>query len=195
MFPDAPEICDLLDNDCDRIVDEGFLNAQVVVGNVRPLDQLPAGVGVCSNAFTGSVCSTNYAVDITIINRGTIPVPATSTLRIENRFGGTLGGPMPVGATVAVAGSVTRTYCFGTYEADEPETLVAVLAGTPADSCREFTGSRADVEFGNGVEICDGRDNDCDRRVDESPEACGVILDCIQTRPGVYECVGTLEDE
>lgn len=195
VYPGAPEICDSLDNDCDTVVDEGYLSANVTVGPVRPLDQVAGGRAVCSNSFTGAVCAANYAVDVTIANQGTIPGPATSTLTLYNPSNAILAGPMPIGEAVPVGGSITRTYCFGMYTATAPEDLRATLAGTETNSCRVFSGLRDDVVYGDGDEICDGRDNDCDVRTDESPDACGAVLDCVQPTPGNYICSGTLEDE
>jgi streptogramin lyase len=191
--PGHPEVCDLIDNDCDVIIDEGFLNVDVEVGAVTPLDQVPGGTTACSNGFTGRVCASNYAVEVTVTNRGTIPVPSTSSVTMFNEDGDVIGGPMNLGATIAVSGAITRTYCFGPYTAPEPEDLTVGVTGTATNSCQTFDGTAADVDFSDGLEVCDGRDNDCDNQTDESPEACGVVLECLRTVSGTFECVGALE--
>jgi streptogramin lyase len=194
VFPGAAEVCDTLDNDCNGFADEIFVDADIEVTNVQQLTTVEDIAATCDNTFTQLVCSGALAVTVRVDNTGSVVVPAASTLIF---YKGTLSSapvssPFPLGRNVALSSSEEYTYCFGNVFNPTPTSLHARLSPPSGAGCQTISDEIPNVSFSNGVEVCDGFDNDCDGRVDEAGEACGGGRECVAVAGGGFICAGTL---
>ena len=158
ISPGVPERCDMIDNNCNAMVDEGF-GVGVDCAN---------GVGACQVTST-TVCSTSY-VDVVCGGKPGAPQPETCNGidddcngRIDDVPGGATTGDVANcgGCNVACAalsnsvpacvmGGCVSACAMGFVDADR----------NPANGCEcKLTN--------NGVETCDGVDNDCNGVVDD----------------------------
>jgi uncharacterized protein (TIGR03382 family) len=191
------EICgDMLDNDCDGLTDEDFLEGTITVDRVasgdptfdmRDCDIIAGdGTGMCT------------AVVFTVENTGTLPI--SSGLDVVVSVAGpptaVLSSGETLPRTVAAGDEDTFTYCWRNEFAYTNARVVVGLDG----GCNDLESNPASSPRTNliicGAEVCDGGDNDGDRSVDEMPEACGgnPTLRCVNDR-SVYSCVPTLSGE
>ena len=166
-FPGNPELCDGKDNNCDAVVDEGvtttfyrdadgdgFGSAVTVQRCARPAGYAAVG-GDCSDADATRFPGNPEVCDLKDNNcDGPIDegIPVTRFYRDVDKDG--FGGATTLDRCMAPAGYVA-------------------VGGDCADAdAARFPGNR---------EICDGKDNDCNRLVDDGASAtCGDGSPCTQ---------------
>ena len=146
---DTPEVCDGVDNDCDRAIDEGFVGLGDACAN---------GTGECSRAGQ-MVC--NPVGDGVLCDA----VPGSPGREICDGLDNDCDGdPEDDGADERWLGGA----CDGA-DADGCDEGI--------DVCQ--LGQRVCTDnTGDNVEICDGVDNDCDQNTDEDFAAQGLGDDC-----------------
>jgi hypothetical protein len=145
---DLPELCNGLDDDCDGEVDEGFPD----VGDPcdgPDADACALGVVACAVDGTGTIC-----------------------------------GPESIEGLAELCNGLDDD-CDGSIDEDFP-TLGAACDGPDEDECATgdvvCTADGAGVECGpespvGGVELCNGKDDDCDGSVDEDFPTLGQACD------------------
>ncbi len=173
------EVCNGLDDDCDRVPDDGFAWHGSAVG--QPCDGVgECGVGVveCLTSGTASTCSTNPD--------GTASGDTAETC---NGKDDDCDGDIDEGLDVddspcSLTGVCTR------------DTVSATCDGADGWLC-----DYSDVPYyhaGDEVAYCDGRDNDCDSATDEDyPELgapCDVATDSDLCTNGRWACLAVATD-
>ncbi len=178
----APEICDGLDNNCNGTVDES-LSCPVRCAADLPcgtdVGACVAGVQHCVGGVLSSVCTGSVG-----------PAASDPCDNVDNDCDGTTDNLYGTG-----------TACPGTIGdcATKPGVYECVTPSTRMCSADDPTSP----DFGGRAEICDGRDNNCDRVVDEIPfgvvggvagqmavagTPCPAVGVC---GPSTFECSGT----
>jgi hypothetical protein len=181
------EVCDLRDNDCDAIVDEGF-NLQTDVMNC----------GMC-----GESCSAPHATSGCTAGVCTISSCATGFYDINgNAIDGCEYSCTPSGAEVC---DRVDNNCDG--HIDEGDPGGGGTCGSSVGDCRtgvnHCVGGTISCVGNTGpvAEICDGHDNDCDGTVDNGNPggglACGMSTGaCVQGHQmctsGTLQCIGAV---
>lgn len=200
--PNAEEICDDIDNDCDGFIDENFIELGVVIDAFQSVTDV--GVAACDNDYAEDECGSAVAITVTITNTGTTDVSEDAEFRVNiDSAGGDVVFPAEsIGAPLSGGEDMTLTFCFThDFEVDAADgrDLYATVGPPAGLSCGEVSDTLDDVELRTIAEICDGIDNDCNEGVDESPEACGSpLFTCVENSGSTgdaYLCVITLETE
>ncbi|NNF82804.1 MAG: T9SS type A sorting domain-containing protein, partial [Flavobacteriaceae bacterium] len=154
VYPNAPELCDGLDNDCDGTVDEGVTTTYYA-------DTDNDGYGDSSNTIQACSAPAGYVADNTDCddtNNTVYPNAPELCDGLDNDCDGT------------VDEGVTNTY----YADTDNDTFGD--AGNSIQACSAPAGYVADntdcddnnnTVYPNAPELCDGLDNDCDGTVDE----------------------------
>jgi MYXO-CTERM domain-containing protein len=136
------EVCNGLDDDCDSLIDDGVKGPN---GEV-------AGTDCCNDKATGSKCGTGQCQKGKFVCAGSVLVcdnagaPSNETCdAIDNDCDGSVDNIPTVGGPCVAPGG-----CSGTLTCDSD---VKMLVCKPDGSAH--------------VEVCDGKDNDCDGKTDE----------------------------
>jgi hypothetical protein len=186
------EACDMMDNDCDGVVDDGY-----------NLNTDPQNCGAC-----GNVCMLDHA------NAGCSAVPAPTHCTIASckagyrNLNGTISdgcefGPCFVSGVEVCDGTDNNcdgavdnnlgtppAICLAVGECAVPSPTVATCTGAGGWKCNYGPTVSTDVN-GNIVPetLCDGLDNDCDGKIDEGQPNLGQA--CHDNGQGVCQRTGT----
>jgi hypothetical protein len=160
--PGVVERCDGIDNNCDGVTDEGF-NVGAACAN---------GVGACQVMST-TVCSASF---VDVVCGGTPGAPKPETCNgIDDDCNGRVDD-VPGGATT---GDVANCGGCNVACSMRPNSVAACVMGGCVSTCAPgFVDTDRNPANGceckltnNGVEICDGLDNDCNGAVDDGASA------------------------
>ena len=154
IFPDAEEVCDGVDNDCDMVIDDGVLSTFFI-------DYDHDGYG--STAYTEEACEApdGYVVDSTDCvdtDDGVNPGVVEFCDGIDND------------CDEEIDEGVMSTFYVDADEDGYGDPLVAELGCEPPDG---FVGDSSDCNdddpsaYFGALEVCDGVDNNCDGSTDE----------------------------
>ena len=154
----APELCNGVDDDCDRVVDDGFTWQGIAVG--QPCD----GVGACGLGLVECLASRAAATCSTNPNGSASGARGELCNGADDDCDGVTDEELDIDdSPCSLTGVCTR------------DTVVATCNGAGGWNC-----DYADVPFyraGNEVGYCDTLDNDCDGRIDEDYPELGTTCD------------------
>jgi len=205
IHPGAAEVCDDADNDCDKVVDEGFPDSDADGlkncvdgdddndGDPDQTDCAPLDPSVNEQAL--EVCDGKDNDCDTAVDNG---LGTVSCGKGECAHAGPacLNGAVQVcnpfdGAAIEVCDGKDND-CDGLADEDLGATTCGLgICLHVQGSCVGGEAVKCDPLLGAGAEECDGLDNDCDAKVDEDQGslACGIGA-CFHTIPA---CVGGVE--
>jgi len=178
ISPAALERCDGIDNNCNRVVDEGFETGKACAMG-QGACQAP-GKTVCSANFTGAVCGAALLV----------PTPETCdgvdndcNGRVDDVLGQTLGDNANCGGCgiACVARANTIAACVG-------GGCTSICAAGFVDADGDTVNGCECGTTNGGIEVCDGLDNDCNGAVDDGVTA--TYYDAPAATQGVGVCHG-----
>ena len=163
----VPDVCDGLDNDCDVIIDNGAIACVCVNGSTRPCDQRPGECQSGKQTCTGG------------------------------QWGACVGSTAP---TAEICDGKDND-CNGLTDDQLPDCYClpgkTVISGSNVGTCRQGVQiCGADGKWGpqvggvqKTVEICDGKDNDCDGTIDNAATACVCVNGSTQNcESAIGEC-------
>ncbi len=160
--PAASERCDGIDNNCNKVVDEGFQVGGACSGGIGACQA--GGVTVCNAAWSGVTCGAAAGAPVMEICDG-----------LDNDCNGRVDDVGTATAAASTAGDVANCGGCGITCSTGSNTVAACLGGGCVSSCAPDFVDR-DRDPGNGCEcrltnggreVCDGLDNDCNGVVDD----------------------------
>ncbi len=158
-FPDATEICDLGDNDCDGAVDDGATDERTYYGDAD-------GDGYGEPSVTATACGAPAGfAELDTDCDDSDPALSPGATELCNGYDDDCDGEIDSDSPDAVA-------YYPDVDADgygDPDAAVGGCSPVPGylldgTDCDDSDGAVSPA----GVESCDGADNDCDTAVDES---------------------------
>ena len=162
--PDAPEICNLIDDNCDELVDDGC----PICGN----GLVEAGEVCDDGPNNGPLQPCNNTCRV-----GCLPVPEVCGDALDNDCDGLVDDGCPPPCVPQPGADICDQIdndCDGQVDEDGQQSCDDNLACT-ADACTPAGCTNTPVP-----ETCNGLDDDCNGQVDEGRVcACGVFLDCV----------------
>ena len=168
----SPEVCNGLDDDCDRTIDEAFTWNGIAMGKACD------GVGACGAGIVQ--CAGNAAATCSTNPNGTSRQDAPETC---NGLDDDCDGQTDEGLAITASGCRLSGVCT-------TSNVVATCLGAAGWSCDY--GAVPGYHAGSELGFCDARDNDCDGQTDEDfPElgqACDAPSDADLCKNGVWEC-------
>ncbi len=161
IFPNAIELCDDVDNNCNGIIDEGFEN------HIAPL---PFCFGATSNSIT--------------VSWDILSASASYFIYVDGSFiGSTSAGSFEITGLQPIRVYDIRVEAVFNNGCDNLSTVINCGTGSFIDNDGDGIGSEEDcddndpITFPGASEICDGKDNNCDGTVDEGLIEMNFYLD------------------
>jgi len=190
------EQCDGIDNDCNGAIDDGpSVCACTLVGSTRPCG--PPDVGECRSGK--QTCKAPGQWDTCDLTKAVFPVPEICNGKDDDCDGvadsgiNTQTDPNNCGAcnVKCAAANGTASCIAGHCAIASCNKYYQNLDNDPGNGCEFFC-------VPEGAEVCDGRDNDCNGKIDDGIGSCGCTVGSTQTcgknvgacHAGNQTCVG-----